>query len=96
LFTIASRKLREPRFWVYQLGRGSEPVIVVGSMIFLVARSMIGISPWRFLSLPLVYVDDARHGNDLRNVLHEAWTKRATLPTLVGQFSCCGKNVCYD
>jgi hypothetical protein len=33
---------------VYQLGRGSEPVIVVGSKIFLVARSMIGISPWRF------------------------------------------------
>src|SRR5499427_2220019 len=50
LFTIASRKLREPRFWVYQLGRGSEPVIVVGSMISLVARSMAGISrafcPW--------------------------------------------------
>jgi hypothetical protein len=33
---------------VYQLGRGNEPVIVVGSMMSLVARSMIGISPkWR-------------------------------------------------
>jgi hypothetical protein len=30
---------------VYQLGRGSEPVMVVGSMMSLVARSMIGISP---------------------------------------------------
>jgi hypothetical protein len=27
-----------PRFSVYQLGRGSEPVIVVGSVISLVAR----------------------------------------------------------
>ena len=45
LFTIASRKLRMPRFSVYQLGRGSEPVMVVGSMMSLVARSMAGISP---------------------------------------------------
>jgi hypothetical protein len=29
-----------PRFSVYQLGRGSEPVIVVGSMMSLVARYM--------------------------------------------------------
>ena len=36
--TIASRKCRVPRFSVYQLGRGSEPVIVVGRMISLVAR----------------------------------------------------------
>src|ERR1044072_2971900 len=35
--TIASRNDRVPRFSVYQLGRGSEPVIVVGSMIPAVA-----------------------------------------------------------
>src|SRR5882757_9412655 len=38
--TIASRKCRVPRFSVYQLGRGSEPVIVVGRMMSLVARYM--------------------------------------------------------
>jgi hypothetical protein len=27
---MAARKVREPRFSVYQLGRGSEPVMVVG------------------------------------------------------------------
>ena len=31
--TIASRNDRVPRFSVYQLGRGSEPVIVVGSTV---------------------------------------------------------------
>jgi hypothetical protein len=31
--TIASRNDFVPRFSVYQLGRGSEPVIVVGSVI---------------------------------------------------------------
>ena len=36
--TIASRNMRVPRFSVYQLGRGSEPVIVVGSMMSLVPR----------------------------------------------------------
>src|ERR1700690_3894523 len=41
LFTIASRKLRDPRFCVYQLGRGSEPVMVVGSMRSLVPRSIV-------------------------------------------------------
>src|SRR5674476_1645913 len=44
LFTMASRKLRAPRFCVYQLGRGSEPVMVVGSMRSLVPRSMDGVS----------------------------------------------------
>ena len=38
--TIASRKCRVPRFSVYQLGRGSEPVMVVGRMMSLVARYM--------------------------------------------------------
>ena len=38
--TIASRNERVPRFSVYQLGRGSEPVIVVGSMIPAVAFSI--------------------------------------------------------
>ena len=55
-----------PRFCVYQLGRGSEPVMVVGSMTSLVARSMVEISPvgerWR-LSLAASYVGDAPLGN---------------------------------
>jgi hypothetical protein len=29
--TIASKKVRVPRFSVYQLGRGSDPMIAVGS-----------------------------------------------------------------
>ena len=37
-------KLRRPRFSVYQSGRGSEPVIVVGSLMSLVAVN-IGSSP---------------------------------------------------
>src|ERR1700724_809188 len=36
--------MRVPRFSVYQLGRGSEPVIVVGSMMSLVARYIVAIS----------------------------------------------------
>src|SRR5690242_11084124 len=39
--TIASRKERVPRFSVYQLGRGSEPVMVVG-MIFPAVAFSIG------------------------------------------------------
>src|SRR5215468_11695166 len=35
--------------------------------------------PVALLSLALVYVDDARHGNDLRNAMYEAWTNQATL-----------------
>src|SRR5688572_18509606 len=42
--TIASRKLRVPRFSVYQLGRGNDPVIVVGSSFPAVAFS-ICVSP---------------------------------------------------
>src|SRR5262245_44096669 len=42
--TIASRNERVPRFSVYQLGRGSEPVIVVGSISPAVAFS-IRVSP---------------------------------------------------
>src|SRR4029453_4077648 len=38
--TIASSNERVPKFSVYQLGRGSEPVIVVGSMIPAVAFNM--------------------------------------------------------
>src|SRR5262249_23088080 len=91
LFTIASRKLREPRFWVYQLGRGSEPVIVVGSMMSLVARSMTGISPEWLFRWPLVYVCRAPLGNHLRQSSREVWTKQALLPTYDGQFSCCAK-----
>src|SRR6476469_6522001 len=36
--------MRVPRFSVYQLGRGSEPVIVVGSMMSLVPRYIVDIS----------------------------------------------------
>ena len=39
--TIASRNDRVPRFSVYQLGRGSEPVIVVGSIFPAVAFSTV-------------------------------------------------------
>src|SRR5689334_15144279 len=39
--TIASRNERVPRFSVYQLGRGSEPVMVVG-MIFPALAFSIG------------------------------------------------------
>src|SRR6186713_2172980 len=39
--TIASRNERVPRFSVYQLGRGSEPVMVVG-MIFPAVAFSIG------------------------------------------------------
>src|SRR4030095_1401035 len=42
--TIASRKLLVPRFSVYQLGRGNDPVIVVGSIFPAVAFN-IGVSP---------------------------------------------------
>src|SRR5262249_62105178 len=41
---MASRKCRVPRFSVYQLGRGSEPVIVVGNMMSLVARNIFDSS----------------------------------------------------
>src|SRR3989442_14938692 len=40
LITIASRNDLRPRFSVYQLGRGSEPVIVVGSTLPAVALSI--------------------------------------------------------
>src|ERR1700722_8952661 len=36
--------MRVPRFSVYQVGRGSEPGIVVGSMMSLVARYIFAIS----------------------------------------------------
>src|SRR5258708_672711 len=39
--TIAARKVRDPRFSVYQDGRGSEPTIAVGSMMLAVARSIL-------------------------------------------------------
>src|SRR5574339_1199245 len=38
--TIASRNDRVPRFSVYQLGRGNDPVIVVGSIFPAVAFNM--------------------------------------------------------
>jgi hypothetical protein len=41
--TIASRNERVPRFSVYQLGRGSEPVIVVGSMMPAVVFNMFRV-----------------------------------------------------
>ena len=48
--TIASTKLCVPMFLVYQLGRGSDPVMVVGSLMSLVARSIVR-SPSRGLIL---------------------------------------------
>ena len=42
--TIASRNDRVPRFSVYQLGRGNDPVIVVGSSVPAVAFN-ICVSP---------------------------------------------------
>src|SRR4029434_6569547 len=43
--TIASRNDFVPRFSVYQLGRGSDPVIVVGSTMPAVAFNMGWITP---------------------------------------------------
>ena len=40
LSTIAAKKLFSPMFSVYQLGLGSEPVIVVGNTLSAVARSI--------------------------------------------------------
>src|SRR5579862_8800 len=40
LLAIASTNDRVPRFSVYQLGRGSEPIIVVGRILSLVARNI--------------------------------------------------------
>src|SRR5689334_24028342 len=42
LITIASRNDLIPRFSVYQLGRGSDPVIVVASILPAVALIMSG------------------------------------------------------
>jgi len=42
--TIASRKERVPRFSVYQLGRGNDPITVVGITFPAVAFSIL-ISP---------------------------------------------------
>jgi hypothetical protein len=36
--------MRVPRFSVYQLGRGSEPVIVVGNIMSLVPRYIFNAS----------------------------------------------------
>jgi hypothetical protein len=44
--TIASRNERVPRFSVYQLGRGNDPVIVVGRTLSAVAFSMSPFS-WK-------------------------------------------------
>src|SRR5438874_7569316 len=44
LITIASRNDLMPRFSVYQLGRGSEPVIVVGSTVPAVAFNIGRVS----------------------------------------------------
>src|ERR1700685_3761405 len=41
---MASRNIRVPRFSVYQLGRGNEPVIVVGSTMSLVPRYIFSAS----------------------------------------------------
>ncbi len=60
------QKTTRTKICVYQLGRGSEPVMVVGSMVSLVARSMASISPGIAVSLNVVYVRHTPLGNDLR------------------------------
>src|SRR5947207_5887134 len=44
LITIASRNALIPKFSVYQLGRGSDPVIVVGNILPAVAFSIVEVS----------------------------------------------------
>src|SRR5207249_3139249 len=44
LITIASRNALIPRFSVYQLGRGSDPVIVVGNTVPAVAFNIGRVS----------------------------------------------------
>src|SRR5882672_5149087 len=44
LITIASRKDLRPRFSVYQLGRGNDPVTVVGSTLPAVAFNIERVS----------------------------------------------------
>src|SRR5580765_1540996 len=44
LITIASRNDLSPRFSVYQLGRGSDPVIVVGNTVPAVAFNIGRVS----------------------------------------------------
>src|SRR5688572_8689329 len=63
--TIASRNDRFPRFSVYQLGRGSEPVIVVGMTTSLVALSIgSGLLGCAFLGSAFPYhFDRQRHGD---------------------------------
>src|SRR6187549_3760665 len=51
--TIASRNDRVPRFSVYQLGRGNDPVIVVGSIFPAVAFNMTEESSLRFWELEI-------------------------------------------
>jgi hypothetical protein len=63
---------------VYQLGRGSEPVIVVGSMMSLVARSMSGISREWLFRWPPVYVRGAPLGNHLRHFIASGMDKTGT------------------
>jgi hypothetical protein len=66
-------------------------VIVVGSMMSLVARSMTGISRSGFF-VGRQFMSAARRLETIFvNSWHETWTKQAPLPTYDGQFSCCAK-----
>jgi hypothetical protein len=69
-------------------GRGNEPVIVVGSTMSLVARSMIGISPEAYLLMAVVYFSARRLEMILRSFARQLWTKAATLPTTIARW--CG------
>src|SRR3972149_9285961 len=71
MVTIASRNVRAPRFSVYQAGRGSEPVMVVGSLRSLVARSMIGDLPLQCASQS-AYLPEHRPAACLRPARREA------------------------
>jgi hypothetical protein len=51
---MAARNDREPRFSVYQLGLGRDPVIVVGNILFAVGPSIISSTP-RLWSVNISY-----------------------------------------
>src|SRR5579872_6375656 len=70
---MASRNMRVPRFSVYQLGRGSEPVMVVGSRMSLVPRYIVSASP--------NYCAISRHFDVILTVSKQQKTIAATVQT---------------
>src|SRR5437660_1984794 len=66
LITIASRNDLIPRFSVYQLGRGSDPVIVVGSSLPAVAFSIARVSLGK-----IAETDDQRRAAEIAELRRE-------------------------